>query len=131
LAVVGLVDVLLPLEEAIRSVAKVVSFSITQRISVENILNQQRGDLESTETLSDVLEKITVPNRKDFINEVKMPDGSVHFIIDEEALEKEPPLECEMEKAEVRALLKILKEFKGYTPADLKWARPLIKALDN
>lgn len=103
-----------------------IEFSLLQRLSVEALLNQQRGNVSDLITVFDLTNKVKVEDRDSFIK--VLPNGQA--IVDNDVLNKAPIQNVDLEKAESRKLLEILKSHDGFGPSDLTWVLPLKKQLE-
>jgi hypothetical protein len=106
--------------------AESIEFSLLQRLSLEGLLGQQRGNVADLITLFDITNKIKVKDRGSYVRE--LPDGRV--LVDNEAISKAEVMPVELEKAERRKLLDIIKSHDGFGPSDLAWILPLKKQLE-
>lgn len=105
---------------------KTVTLDMTTRLIVETILGQQKGTLDDLEVPSDILKRIKVP-KEEKDNFLRVVRGQV--IVDEEALAAAQPFEVELEKEEVKRLIKIFSEWPGFSPGDVQYVQPFIRAL--
>jgi len=106
--------------------AESIEFTLIQRLSLEALLGQQRGSVADLITLFDITNKLKVEAREAYVKE--LPDGRV--LVDNEAISKTPPVQIELEKAERRKLLDIIKGHNTFGPSDLAWVLPLKKQLE-
>jgi hypothetical protein len=99
-----------------------MEFTVRQRISLEQILGQQKGTIAELEAVSDTLKKIrlTDDERDQYLK--ILPDK---ILLDLKAIESAAPLSVELEKAERRKLLEIINSFNSFGPDDVEWVMPL------
>ena len=103
--------------------------SIRARLNITGILGQQKVAYNDMHVLSDLLKKVTVPDevRENIMREL----GNGQAILDPQAMKEIPDVELELEKAEIRKLKQVLKDWNQYGPADLDWVEPIMKQLDE
>jgi hypothetical protein len=106
-----------------------LALSLRQRLALEAVLGAQRGTVEQLLTFGDILRKIRVSDEDRERCVRPLPDGRA--IVDLEATKRAPEIEVDLEKEEVRKLLKVLTSWEGFGPADLEWLLPLQAALEK
>jgi hypothetical protein len=106
-----------------------ITVNMMQRLNLDALLSIQRGGLEDLFTLHDIREKVRVPQelRDSYVK--MLPDGRA--MLDEKAVELAESMEVELEKDEVRRLLKLFKEWANFTEGDVAWVGPLKKQLER
>jgi hypothetical protein len=102
---------------------------IRARLNVSAIVGQQKVSMTDLHVLNDLSKKVTVP---DEVRETIMRDlGNGQAILDAEAMKTIPDAEIALEKAEIRKLKQVLKDWTQYGAADLEWLDPLMKQLEE
>jgi len=104
-----------------------IQFTLMQRFGIETLLNLQTGSISELSTLYDIAKKIKIEKRDQFV--LTLANGSQ--VVDQDAIDKFPILNIELEKAEVRKLLELLVGNKTFKQGDLEWVLPLKKQLDQ
>lgn len=104
-----------------------IKLNAFQRLSLESILNQQRGSVSNLMTTYDLINKIKLTKEQSGSNIKELPDGRV--MVDRNGLATIPDEEIHLEKAEKRKLTEIINGYESFGPSDLEWVMPIKKQL--
>lgn len=99
-----------------------MEFTALQRLSLEFLLGNQKGNISEMETIYDILKKIKLPDHEKDLYLKVLPDK---ILLDEKAMSDAEVLNVDLEKAERRKLLEVLDAHQGFGPADVEWVMPL------
>lgn len=107
-----------------------ISLNPHQRLALENLINNtQKGTIKDLLLWGDILDKIVLTEEERSVYFKSLPDGRV--LMNQLEVNEARPLELTLEKEEQRKLLGMLQEVKDFTPADLKWVRPVLDQLTS
>lgn len=106
-----------------------ITLTCLQRLSLDSLIGAQQGTLDEIFLLHDIREKLQMSRSSRAQYFKVLANGTV--MADEEAIATGEPLEIELEKAESRKVLDLLKTWRNFGEADIAWVAPLKKALES